>query len=173
MLWRTWRNWWISFLTLHCGLSCTTVSHSQDPWSTANIVMFVVCSHCMMWNCSKYFSDQVEWSRRVFRRGALTRVLHCPPHYLPTEWIRSFFTHKYSSIIGKIGKIVFSHLEMLSRSWPASHLPAVQTAMVTWHSNNKMQQRRRSKHTNILHSGRKNINNILEFVRCLWISFLL
>jgi len=150
MLWRTWRNWWISFLTLHCGLSCTTVSHSQDPWSNANIVMFVVCSHCMMWNCSKYFSDQVEWSRRVFRRGALTRVLHCPPHYLPTEWsrrvfrrgaltrvlhcpphylptewIRSFFTHKYSSIIGKIGKIVFSHLEMLSRSWPASHLPAV------------------------------------------------
>jgi len=38
--------------------------------------------------------------------------------------------------------------------------------------NNKMQQRRRSKHTNILHSGRKNINNILEFVRCLTNFFI-
>jgi len=33
--------------------------------------------------------DCLQWSRRVFRRGALKMVLHCPPHYLPTENIKS------------------------------------------------------------------------------------
>ena len=66
--WRTWRNW-MSLLSLHCGLSCTTVSHSQDP----------------LIKISKYLFYQTEWSRRVFRRGALTWVLHCPPHFLPTD----------------------------------------------------------------------------------------
>ena len=83
------------YLFWHSTVACLAPQCHTAKTPDQLQILFVVCSHCMMWNCSKYFSDQVEWSRRVFRRGALTRVLHCPPHYLPTEWIRPFF---YSQI---------------------------------------------------------------------------